>query len=291
MTDSATARAFLLGEVDNLEPFDFVAVMPAGRPAHTMEITRGEDGALEVRVPGRPRVIAPLEGSVRSALRERGFASDDPADPTRPWARGVADNDSAVALVQELLVEVFGEKPDATLDIGHGSHRRQIEAQKKLNLARERIEGIVADLLGRRAEQDADGDFLLPIDEVHVMIAPRVAPDGQIIVRIFSITNVGVAVTAELGLFLARLNFGLMFGRFALDAAHQSIWFDETLLGEGFREEELRFAIDFVAKTADAWDDKLKQMFGGSTYQEILSGRSARTPPPTKPGEGTGLYL
>ena len=123
------------------------------------------------------------------------------------------------------------------------------------------------------------------------MVAPRAAPDGQIVIRIFAITNVGISVTPELGLFLARLNFGLMFGRFTLDATNQSIWFDETLLGEQFREEELRFAVRIVAATADEWDDRLKQMFGGATYQEVLAGRTQEAPPPIKPGEGLGQYL
>jgi hypothetical protein len=116
-----------------------------------------------------------------------------------------------------------------------------------------------------------------------------VAPGGPVIVRIFAITNVGVPVTPELGLFLARLNFGLMFGRFALDAEHHSIWFDETLLGDQFSDEELRFTIDVVASTADQWDDRLKQMFGGATYQEALAERIQRPEALTKPGQG--LYL
>jgi len=122
-------------------------------------------------------------------------------------------------------------------------------------------------------------------------VAPRSAPNGQIVVRVFAITNVAVNINPELGLFLTRLNFGLMFGRFALDADHRSIWFDESLLGEQFREEELRFAIQVVASTADEWDDRMKQMFGGATYQEVLSGRANGGPPPTKPGEGAGGYL
>ena len=122
-------------------------------------------------------------------------------------------------------------------------------------------------------------------------VAPRATPTGQIVICIFAITNVAVSVAPELGLFLARMNFNLMFGRFALDAEHRSIWFDESILGEQFREEELRFAIHVVASTADEWDDRLKQMFGGATYQEVLAGRTAEAPPPIKPGQGTGRYL
>ncbi|MEN8159883.1 MAG: YbjN domain-containing protein [Myxococcota bacterium] len=291
MTNPVTANAYLLGEVEALEPFGFLAVAPIGHPFHTLEVTRGEKSGLEVRVPGRPPIVPELSPEVRSALRERAFLAEDEADRTKPWARAVADADAAVALVLELWVDVFGEKPDVTFDVVHGSHKKEHEARQKLARARTRIEAIVSDLLGRPAERDADGDYVMPMQDVHVVVAPRAAIDGQVVVRVFAITNVAVDVTPELGLFLARLNFGLMFGRFALDTEHRSIWFDETLLGEKFREEELRFAIRMVAGTADAWDDRLKQMFGGATYQEVLAGRASEAPPTTKPGQGLGQYL
>jgi hypothetical protein len=41
-----------------------------------------------------------------------------------------------------------------------------------------------------------------------------------------------------------------------------------------------------VATTADEWDDRLKQMFGGATYQEVLEGRTNHQPPHLKPGSG-----
>ena len=122
-------------------------------------------------------------------------------------------------------------------------------------------------------------------------MAPRAASDAQIVVRVFAICNVGIHVTADLGLLLARLNFGLMFGRFALDVEHRAIWVDETLIGEEFREDELRFVIRMVAATADAWDDRFKQLFGGSTYEEVLSGSGSQSAPSAKPGQGIGMYL
>jgi hypothetical protein len=167
----------------------------------------------------------------------------------------------------------------------------EYEARRKLSIARSRIEEVINDMLGHPAEQDSDGDYVLPIGDVQVMVAPRAAPDGQVVVRIFSITNVAIDVTAELGLFLARLNFGLMFGRFALDTENRSIWFDETLLSEHFREEDLQLAIRMVASTADAWDDRIKGMFGGATHQEMLAAGAAEPAPQSKPGGGVGLYL
>jgi len=288
MTDPAAARSFLLAEVEGLGPFDLVAVSPSGKPLHVVEVTRNAQNALEVRVPGRPPIVEELPMSVRSALRERGFASEDPADPTRPWVHAVADAEAAVTLAQKVLGEVFGEKPDATFDVIHGSHRAEHEAREKLAVVRERIQKIVTEEYGAAPEQDSDGDYVLPVGDVHVMVAPRAPIGGPVVVRIFAVATVDVTVSPELGLFLARLNFGLMFGRFALDTEHRSIWFDETLLGDHFNDEELRFAIGVVASTADQWDDRLKQMFGGNTYQEVLKNRSGQHKqlPKLKPGQG-----
>jgi hypothetical protein len=291
MTTPKSARSFLIGEVEALEPFDFVVVAPAGSPLHVVEVTCKEDGGLEMRIPGRPRLVPALDTRVCGALRERDFISEDPTDPTKPWVQDIADPEAAVLLMEQLRVEVFGDKSDVPLDVAHGSHKAEHDSMQKLSIARTRIEAIVTDVLGTPAQNDKDGDYVLPIGEIHLTVAPRVTPEGQVVVRVFAITNVGINVAPELGLLLARLNFGMMFGRFALDAEHKSIWVDETLLGEEFREEELRFAINTIATTADEWDDRLKQMFGGATYQEILAGRSAEPVPSSKPGEGIGMYL
>ncbi|MEN8184714.1 MAG: hypothetical protein ABFS46_19510, partial [Myxococcota bacterium] len=67
MTDPAAAHSFLLGEIEALEPFDFVAVVPAGRALQMVEANRREDGTLEVRVPGRPPIVPELSAEVRNA--------------------------------------------------------------------------------------------------------------------------------------------------------------------------------------------------------------------------------
>ena len=159
--------------------------------------------------------------------------------------------------------------------------------REKLAATRSRVVRVLTAMAnGRQPEQDADGDYVLTIGEVNVQVAPRASLAGPVVVRVFAITNVGVTVAPELGLFLARLNFGLMFGRFALDVEHAAIWFDETLLGEQFTDEELRFTIAVVASTASEWDDRLKQMFGGSTHSEMRSGAARAGAPATKPGGG-----
>ncbi len=48
MTEPNAARAFLQSEIEHLEVFDFMAVVPAGMPIHALEVTRTEGGGLEV---------------------------------------------------------------------------------------------------------------------------------------------------------------------------------------------------------------------------------------------------
>ena len=289
MTDSSPARSFLESEIEALEPFGSIGVSPVGSPLHVVEVTRREDQVLEVRVPGRPLLVPPLSGRTRNRLRERGFVSEDPEDPTKPWVREAESAAAAVEQVHRLHTEVFEEKPDVRFDVLHGSHKAEHEARKKLEAVRERVEGALTRMAKGPLEKDSDGDYVLPVQDVHVIVAPRVMPGGPVVVRVFAITNVGVSVTPELGLFLARLNFGLMFGRFALDTEHRSIWFDEVLLGDQVNDELIDFVVKVVASTADDWDDRLKQMFGGATYQEVLENRTSETVPPIKPG--TGGYL
>lgn len=286
MTDPVAVRAFLVGEADGLGPFEFVSLRPSGRVVHTVEVARRSDSVLEVRVPGRMPGIDPLSEEAQGRLRELGFVSEKPEDPSVVWSHEVESAEKAVDCALQTLSDVFAEKADAPLDVLHGSRRDEHEARKKLAVTRERVEAVVTDVLGEKPKQDDDGDFVLPIGDVHVTVAPRAIAGGPVVVRVFAITNVGVTVAPELGLLLARLNFGLMFGRFALDTEHQSIWFDEMLLGDQLNDQELKFAIDAVATTADEWDDRLKQLFGGATYQEVLRGRTDHRAPRTKPGEG-----
>ncbi len=291
MGNRDATNAYLRGEVEGLEPFHFVAVSPVGRPLHRLEATRREDQGLEVRVPGRPAGAPELPETARAALLERGFACEDPADPKSPWLRVAPDSDTVVDLMWSLLSELFEEKPDIAVDVLHGSHKAEHDARIKLAEVRERVESVIGGMIDGDVEQDPDGDYLLAIGDVQVVVAPRALPGGPAVVRVFAVTNVGVVVAPELGLFLARLNFGLTFGRFALDAEHNAIWFDETLLGDTLNEETLGFTIDVVARTADEWDDRLKQMFGGATHHEVLTERGNREEPRIKPGQGLGLYL
>jgi hypothetical protein len=288
-------RAFLEGEATALEAFEFVMVGPSGNPLHRVEIARAEDQELEVRVPGRLSVLAALMETERIALADLGFVSREAENHVEPWVRRVVDASAAVITTEQVLQNVFCQKPDIKLDIIHGSHRAAHEARVRLEALRERIEQMITETMGSKPAQDRDRDFVLPIGDVQVTVAPRVLPGFPAMVRIFAVTNVGVQLVPELGLQLARLNFGLMFGRFALDVEHNAIWFDATLLGDQLTAEGLNFAIQMIASTADKWDDRLKIMFGGMKFVEATSEGQHPDAPPNKPGDnpndGHGLYL
>jgi hypothetical protein len=284
-------RSYLKTEIESLEPLAFIALIPTGNPLHILEIGKTEAGDLQLAVPGRPLNAPELPIEMRSALGERGFSAEAPDDQIQPWVREMESADASLDLAGALHRELFAEEPEHTLDILHGSHKDAHEAQQKLVQVRERVATILAQICDETPEQDNDGDFKLPIQDVQVTVAPRALPHGPVIVRVFAVTNVRVAPLPELGLFLARLNFSMMFGRFALDTEHNAIWFDETLLGEHFSTEELRFAVSVVARTADEWDDRLKQMFGDMSHQEMLKVEDNGDTPPVKPGAGPGFYL
>ena len=108
----------------------------------------------------------------------------------RPWVRRVDDAEAAVQLTQSILIEIFGLKPDQSLDVMHGSRRSEFETGQKLALVRERVRQVLATLIVGTVATDADGDFQLPLGDVRVTVAPRSLPDGPVIVRVFAVTNV-----------------------------------------------------------------------------------------------------
>jgi hypothetical protein len=223
---------------------------------------------------------------MRTKLLEAGFHSADASNPMLPWIAEAADGERAVDVAIETLADVFAIEIGEQLDLVHGSHQAEYEAVERLTGLRSDVEAVLVDMLGHLPERDADGDYVCPIDHVNVVVAPRVIPNAIALVRVFAITNADVNVTPELGILLARLNFGLMFGRFALDVEHRAIWFDETVLGDEVTEHQLRFTIEMVVSTASEWTDRLQHMFGGRTPHDVAAAPGGSA---TKPG--TAGYL
>ncbi|MBW3615011.1 MAG: YbjN domain-containing protein [Actinobacteria bacterium] len=280
-SDEATAarRAFITSQVSALGPLDFLLVGIPEPPFDAVQVRREEDGSLAVEVSGRPEP-APFSADQESALGALGFVQGKES-----WELpdALADPPAAVALVEGVLSDVLSVEDVVPLDVRHGSHRAEREALNKVAAMRRCIEPVLEAIAGGPAPQDGDGDYMLELGHVRVFVAPRALPGRPAIIRVFAITNAGVNLTAELGLFLARLNFSLMFGRFSIDTDHQAVWFDETLLGDHVTDEELRFTVEMVASTANEWDQKIAQTFGGRTREPAPAPAAT---PSNKPGEG-----
>jgi len=279
---SELARSFVVDQVNRLEPHEFLTIGFSNAPLVGMEIGRTESSGLEVRVP--PRLPStPLTVPMRNKLVQAGFTSSKPTDPLEPWIRQATDVDDALRHTIGVLDGVFDITIDDTINLVHGTHRAEHEAAKRLDELRAKIRPQLSEIIGYEPKVDTEGDFICPLDHTQLMVAPRVVPGAIALVRVIAITNTGVNVSPDLGLMLARLNFGLMFGRFALDVEHRAILFDETLLGDDITRDQLRFTIDVVADTTSQWDSRFQQMFGGRTHKDF---KDAERQAVTKPGHG-----
>jgi hypothetical protein len=304
-SDAATARQqFVAAQVSALAPLDFVLVAVPRPPFDAVQVLREDDGSLAVVVAGRNVAAGapPYTPEQLTALARLGFPAAAGAEGGAEGkgvspaglrvATSPADAAAAATLVDSLLGDVFGVEPGNPVDVRHGSERDAREAAQRIEHMRACIEPVLAELSGGTpAPQDDDGDYVLDIGHVRVFVAPRALPGRPPpIIRVFAITNAGVNLGSELGLFLGRLNFSLMFGRFSIDADNASVWFDETLLGEHVSAEELRFTVEMVAATANEWDQKIAGMFGGRIRSpESLPPPGGAAPdgaPTNKPGQG-----
>ena len=281
---AAARAAFLATQFAGLAQFDFVVVGVPRPPFPAVRVGREEGIRVEL---GEPPPPASFTEEQVAALEALGFARED----GRWLHRDPPDDAVALAdLVERTLAGVWAVDDADPVDISHGSTRAEHEARAKAAEMRTRIEPVLAAIVGRPAPQDADGDYLVDLGDTRVFVAPRAQPGRPPIIRVFAITNAGLKLTPELGLFLSRLNFSLMFGRFSLDMENQAVWFDETLLGDHVTDEELRFTVEMVASTAGEWDQRIAATFGGGvrppSQAPTAAASGAEATPPTKPGEG-----
>jgi hypothetical protein len=149
------------------------------------------------------------------------------------------------------------------------------------------IEPVLSDLVGGPPVRDDDGDYVVAHESARVYVSPQALPGRPAIVGVFAITNVGVTPAAELGAFLAEVNFRLIFGRFSLDTENGAVWLTENLLGEHLDPADLRHVVEAVAETADYYDERIAARWGGTTARAAGEPGDAS---PAKPGNTAG-YL
>jgi hypothetical protein len=266
--DGRLNHDFLQEQVHGLQPYEFVLLASPTAPLDTIEIARDGDGALSVCVPPR-QDGDPIEVAVRPRLAELGFASEAPANAGKPWRRAVRSEDESVDVAVDVLAKVFGNDVTSALDVAHGSHELEIEVARRIAGVRAWLDPILGAVADEPPDRDDDDDRVCIIDGIRVLVAVRGSPGPEILIRMIAITNGGVTVNPDLGLFVARLNQIQPFARFVLDVEHQLIWVDNALLGEHTDEAAVRFALSMVTSLAKQWNDSIKRMFGGIVQADM----------------------
>lgn len=84
--------------------------------------------------------------------------------------------------------------------------------------------------------------------------------DATITTRSYVVT--GVELTAELMKYLLQENDRMRFGAFGVDQDND-IFFEHTLVGSTCDKEEIKASVLAVVVTADEYDDKIIQKWGG----------------------------
>lgn len=116
-------------------------------------------------------------------------------------------------------------------------------------------------------EVDTYGNFTFEHDEARVFVTVGGSPIGPQ-VGIFSITNIDVEFTPQLGEFLLSNNRRFAFGAFSYDPEANAVWLRHTLLGTMLDAPELQASVAAIATTASEVDGIIKDRFGGRTLLE-----------------------
>ena len=158
---------------------------------------------------------------------------------------------------------------------------------------REHVSGLLRATLGGH-EVDAFGNITFTHEDARVFVTVAGSPVGPQ-VGVFSVTNLEVPFSAELGHFLLTTNHTLGFGAFSYEPQHQAVWLRHTLLGGTLDLPELQTAVVAVATTAARLDDEIRDRFGGRTFQDAPSDVQQQVEPPEtdppRPRPGARGYL
>lgn len=146
---------------------------------------------------------------------------------------------------------------------------------------REHVGALLRAILGGH-EVDAFGNYTFTYEDARVFVTVGGSPIGPQ-VGVFSVTNLDLDLTPELGRFLLTTNHTLGFGSFSYEPENRAVWLRHTLLGTTLDLPELQSTVAAVATTAASLDDAIRDRFGGRTFQDAPGDVQRRVEPP-----GTG---
>ncbi|MBW3621423.1 MAG: hypothetical protein KY461_14355, partial [Actinobacteria bacterium] len=151
---------------------------------------------------------------------------------------------------------------------------------------REHVGALLRTFLGGY-QVDAWGNFTFTHEDARIFVTVGPSPIGPQ-VGVFSVTNLDVDLSPQLGGFLLTTNHRLGFGSFSFDPDNDAIWLRHTLLGTMLDGPELQSAVAAVASTAAHFDDVIRDRFGGRTFadapQDVQD--AAKPPGPSEEPEG-----
>jgi hypothetical protein len=151
---------------------------------------------------------------------------------------------------------------------------------------REHVGQLLRAILGGY-EVDAFGNFTFTHENARIFVTVGGSPIGPT-VGVFSVTNLDIDLTAQLAAYLLTTNHTLGFGAFSYDDTNRSVWLRHTLLGTTLDGPELQSAVAAVATTAAHLDDRIRDRFGGRTFQESPGDVQRSVEPPGSPPGGPG---
>jgi hypothetical protein len=156
---------------------------------------------------------------------------------------------------------------------------------------RDYVGGLLRAILGGY-EVDAFGNYTFVHEGARVFVTVGGSPIGPQ-VGVFSVTNLELDLTPQLGQFLLTTNHRLGFGSFSYDPQNNAVWLRHALLGTTLDGPELQAAVAAIASTAAAMDHEIRERFGGRTFTEAPSEVQRRMGPPDPGGSGpaAGGYL
>lgn len=115
---------------------------------------------------------------------------------------------------------------------------------------------------------DEEGDYTFRYEYIVIRIRPAAWTEGRTLVKVWSLTNLGVRVDAELTKFLVTRHVLSLFGGFRLDERTPAVIVGYTLLGDDLSEAELMNAISGVMGTAHKHAREIERRFGGNLLFE-----------------------
>ncbi len=134
---------------------------------------------------------------------------------------------------------------------------------------KDRVQRYLAEVIGT-VQIDKEGDFNFRHGSSQVYVRIKEWSDDSTIVYILSPVCMEVPPSPELFQYIATNSDSYIFGHLSAQEKDDGVMvmLTHNLLGEFLDQDELKWALYAIAKTADEIDDEIKEKFGGKTFHE-----------------------